>query len=205
MSWLWSLMIGYLLGSILFAEIAAYLKTGTSAKALGSGNPGTANITAHLGLKSGLFVLAGDLLKTWLACFLCHAVFFPQLGRAGILYAGSGAVLGHDFSLWKKFKGGRGVSAMCATIFYFSPFWSLIAFTIGLFFFCLTKYAAVAAIVIPASFALISLLKFDKITVFISLILLLLTFLRFLPSFSKIADGTERKTDIFKKIKERFH
>ena len=62
------LLVGYVFGSFLTAEVIARAVAGKSARQLGSGNPGMANITAQLGPKAGLVVLAGDLLKTAAAC-----------------------------------------------------------------------------------------------------------------------------------------
>ena len=65
------LLVGYLLGSFLTAECIARRLTDRSARDLGSGNPGMANIMATLGKGPGFAVLAGDVAKTVLACGLC--------------------------------------------------------------------------------------------------------------------------------------
>ncbi|MCD8361582.1 MAG: glycerol-3-phosphate acyltransferase [Lachnospiraceae bacterium] len=65
---LWSLLIGYALGNFLTAEIVSRKVSGKSAFDRGTGNPGMANIAALDGTKPALLVLAGDLLKTFLAC-----------------------------------------------------------------------------------------------------------------------------------------
>ena len=106
-----SLLIGYVLGSILTAEIIVRRKTGRPASEFGSGNPGMANIMRVFGFRAGIAVLAGDLLKTaaaaLLSCFL-----FPEQGQILVLYAGLGAVTGHNWPLWNRLKGGKGVSGM---------------------------------------------------------------------------------------------
>jgi len=65
------LLAGYLLGGFLTAEVVARCTAGVSARDIGTGNPGMANIATHLGKKAGLLVLAGDVIKTpagrWLA------------------------------------------------------------------------------------------------------------------------------------------
>ena len=63
-------MIGYVFGLVLFAEIISRARLKKSARDIGSHNPGTANITRQMGIKWGLVVLAGDLLKTAAACWL---------------------------------------------------------------------------------------------------------------------------------------
>ena len=76
------LLMGYLLGSLLTAECIARRLTGRSARDLGSGNPGMANIMATLGKGPGFAVLAGDVAKTVLACGLCWLLAGPVLGHA---------------------------------------------------------------------------------------------------------------------------
>ncbi|MDY4880373.1 MAG: glycerol-3-phosphate acyltransferase [Gemmiger sp.] len=115
------LLVGYVFGSFLTAEVVARAVAGKSARQLGSGNPGTANITAQLGPKAGLVALAGDLLKTAAACGVGYAAAAPVLGWLSILYAGFGAVLGHNFPLWAKGKGGKGVAVTCAWVFLYLP------------------------------------------------------------------------------------
>ena len=65
-----SLLIGYVLGSILTAEIIVRRKTGRPASEFGSGNPGMANIMRVFGFRAGIAVLAGDLLYCSLCCWV---------------------------------------------------------------------------------------------------------------------------------------
>lgn len=102
------LAAGYVCGCLLTAEAVARWKTGRGARTLGSGNPGMANIAGALGKGAGALVLAGDLLKTALACALCRLLLAPDLGRLAVLYAGLGAALGHNFPFWSGFHGGKG-------------------------------------------------------------------------------------------------
>lgn len=73
------LAAGYVCGCLLTAEVVARWKTGRGARTLGSGNPGMANIAGALGKGAGALVLAGDLLKTALACALCRLLLAPDL------------------------------------------------------------------------------------------------------------------------------
>ena len=98
------LLVGYLCGCFLTAELVARARTGKSAVALGTGNPGMANLAHELGKGWGAVVLAGDIAKTALAFGLCRALF-PALGGLSGLWAGLGAVLGHNFPFWRGFRG----------------------------------------------------------------------------------------------------
>ena len=141
-----SLGIGYLLGTILTAEIVAGVFAGKSAGSIGTGNPGMANIMANMGKKAGLLVLAGDILKT--AAAMAIAVCLSGQ-RICAWYAGLGAVLGHNFPVWKRGKGGKGVTCTCA--------WLILSMGITGILCCLAGAAAVGiwgylplgAVVIP--------------------------------------------------------
>lgn len=107
------LAAGYLFGCFLTAEVVARCTAGESARQIGSGNPGMANIMTHLGKRAGLLVLAGDVLKTAAACWFCWQLA-PELRLTALLYGGFGAVLGHNWPFWNHGHGGKGVAVTCA-------------------------------------------------------------------------------------------
>ena len=124
------LLVGYLCGGFLTAELVARARTGKSAAALGTGNPGMANLAHELGKGWGRWcwpetsprppwpsACAGRSFPHWAAC--------PACGRAG-------AVLGHNFPFWRGFRGGKGVAVTCAALILFSPLWGTAACLAGL-------------------------------------------------------------------------
>lgn len=147
MEYIVCLIVGYCFGLVLFAELVARRRLRQSAKSVGSGNPGTANITRQLGVKWGLVTLAGDLLKTGFACWLCAALF-PQLGRLVYLWTGLGVTLGHNFPVWAHFRGGKGVAVTCAFTVLFSPLWGGLCVLLGGVVVLVTGYLPVGAVVI---------------------------------------------------------
>ncbi len=151
------LLIGYLLGCILTADVVSRHVTGTSAFLIGTKNPGMANIQEMLGRRWAAITLAGDMAKTAAACLIC-ALSFPSLGPLAILYAGTGAVLGHNFPFWHRFKGGKGVTVTCTAIFAFSPGWGLLACAIGLAAELVSAYACVGAVTITCCFVALMLI-----------------------------------------------
>ena len=116
------LLVGYLCGCFLTAELVARARTGKSAVALGTGKPRHGQSGPRAGKGLGAVVLAGDIAKTALAFGLCRALF-PALGGLSGLWAGLGAVLGHNFPFWRGFRGGKGVAVTCAALILFSPLW----------------------------------------------------------------------------------
>ena len=143
------LLAGYLLGGFLTAEAVARSLTGKSARALGTGNPGMANITAQLGKAAGFAVLAGDIAKTVLAVWFCVRYAAPELGRTAVLYAGLGAILGHNWSVWHGFHGGKGVAVTCTWLILYLPVTGLLCCLAGGAAVLLWGYLPVGAVLIP--------------------------------------------------------
>ena len=99
--------MGYLAGSFLTAVFVARTFTEKEISQIGTGNPGMANVMANIGKKEGVLVLAGDLVKVVIACRICQ-LFFPEHSFEEIsLYTGFGAILGHNYPLWRKGKGRK--------------------------------------------------------------------------------------------------
>ena len=186
------LLIGYVFGLVLFAEIISRARLKKSARDIGSHNPGTANITRQMGIKWGLVVLAGDLLKTAAACWLCAALF-PELGRLAYLWAGLGVTLGHNFPVWAKFRGGKGVATTCAFLVLFSPLWCGLCVVLGGAVVLLTGYLPVAAVVITAA-ALLPLWHFAGAEgLALGIAALVLMILRHRPGLLRALRGEERR------------
>lgn len=143
------LLAGYLLGGFLTAEAVARSLTGKSARALGTGNPGMANITAQLGKAAGFAVLAGDVAKTVLAVWFCVRYAAPELGRTAVLYAGLGAILGHNWSVWHGFHGGKGVAVTCTWLILYLPVTGILCCLAGGAAVLLWGYLPVGAVLIP--------------------------------------------------------
>lgn len=118
-----ALGIGYLFG--LFQTGYLYGKSqGIDIRSEGSGNAGTTNSLRVLGIKAGLITFAGDLCKAILAVLLVKVLFrnaYPDAVKILELYAGFGAVLGHNFPFYLKFKGGKGIACTSGMILAVCP------------------------------------------------------------------------------------
>ena len=101
------LLCAYLIGSIPSAFIVAYLVTGTDIRKFGNGNAGAKNTFQSVGPIAGICVFLLDIGKGALAIAMTRA--FTQIEDV-ILIAGACAILGHDFPLLLRFKGGQGMA-----------------------------------------------------------------------------------------------
>lgn len=116
MARLWSVLIGYVFGNLLFAMIIGETILRVNPTRYGSHNPGTANMGAVFGKKWGILTCLGDLLKSLIALFI---VYFAFPAHINIAYTGLGLMLGHCFPFWNHFHGGKGVAvAAQVTVFY---------------------------------------------------------------------------------------
>jgi len=160
------IVAAYLLGSIPTGFLVARAK-GIDIRTVGSGNIGATNAMRVLGKPAGIFVLLIDTLKGYIACGLLVVLFLPagygvsgrilnvdDLERAKII-AGIFAVLGHNYTCWLKFKGGKGIATSAGVYLALAPWALLIAAVVFLLALLATRYASVssisAAVALPAA------------------------------------------------------
>ena len=100
--------LGYLVGTLPSANLATRASLGRDAdiRKLGSGNPGAANARQVLGNKWAAGVLVADVGKGVLASMVGRRMAGPSGAQAG----GTGAVIGHCYPAWTRFRGGKGVA-----------------------------------------------------------------------------------------------
>ena len=138
-----ALILGYLLGSIPFGLILTKLAGTQDLRSIGSGNIGATNVlrTGHKGLAAATLIL--DALKGTAAVIVAGYYAGPNAA----MLAGLGAVLGHLFPVWLKFKGGKGVAVYIGVLIglfwpaavVFCVLWLATAFT--------TRYSSLSALV----------------------------------------------------------
>ena len=138
---------GYLIGTFPSATLVARLK-GTDITRTGSGNPGASNAMRVLGWKLGLLVLAGDIGKGSVAAGIGSAVD----GHRGAYILGLGAVLGHVFPVFRRFKGGRGVATTGGVLLVVFPVLGASLAATWFAFARLTHKASLASLVVAVAF-----------------------------------------------------
>lgn len=165
MSPAWSLaaaLIGYFFGSLPFGYVVARAH-GVDIFKVGSGNPGATNVKRVLGEKFGdkgrragnlvfaLDAVKGALAASWPMLPFLHAPEARLLGLVGVI----GAVLGHSFSMFTRFKGGKGVATAAGGLVVLIPVSCLIGALVWLATFALTRYVSLgsvlAAVAVPAT------------------------------------------------------
>lgn len=210
------LVIGYVFG--LFQTAYFYGKAhGIDIREHGSGNSGTTNALRVLGTKAGLIVFAGDCLKCMIAVWIVRLTFgqsHPETLYLLCLYAGMGAILGHNYPFYMNFKGGKGIAATAGMILSFHPYFIVMGVTFFFGAFLLTHYVSLGSLLVYAGF-MTEMVICGQLGVFgemtqaqliemyiIAGFLTVLAYWKHRENIKRLVTGTERKTYLFKKNKE---
>lgn len=198
--WIGALCVGYMLGSLPFAVFVSRLY-GVDILKEGSGNPGATNVKRVLGGFAGNLVFVLDFFKGVLAASWPIWVLGREQGFLIGVLGLVGGVLGHSFSVFLRFKGGKGVSVMMGGLAILMP-WGLMCGIIlwGIIFFS-TRYVSLASIGFGMSLP-VSQYFFDgsKWSVMFGAVLGLFILLRHVPNIRRLLKGEENR---FAKDKEK--
>ena len=184
-------LIGYLLGSIPFGLILTKLAGSGDIRTVGSGNIGATNVlrTGRKGL--AIATLLGDMLKGAVAVVLVREFTgpFPEYALA----AGAGAVFGHVFPVWLKFKGGKGVATYIGVLIavswpvaaVFGVIWGAVA--------ALTRYSSLSGLVASAATPVLLGFFAGAKPAVLFLILTVLVWIKHRGNIARLRAGTEPK------------
>lgn len=181
----------YLVGSLPFGLIVSKILQGTDPRKQGSGNIGATNVLRVVGKKAAGITLLCDLLKGLPLIIAAKQVGFDE---RTVLFVAVAGILGHVFSVFLKFKGGKGVATSFGIILVLAPHVALIGLLLwggGVFF---GKYSSAGAL---AAFGALPLLAFFLdtspdfflFTGFVSL----LVYFRHLENIRRLIQGKEGK------------
>ena len=151
-------LAGYLIGSIPFGYVVVKTFSGQDVREFGSGRTGGTNAMRAAGFGAGLLTASLDLLKASAAVWLAQSVLSADARPLGMALAGLGAILGHNYSLFLKFKGGAGGAPCVGAALGMWPWSALIAVPVGVGILYGVGYASLAtlsvAVTITALFVL---------------------------------------------------
>jgi len=136
-----AIIIGYILGSIPFAYIIARLKKGVDIREVGGGNVGALNTYREIGPVYGLGVLAADILKGVLAVYVAK---WLDISLAWVCVAGFAAVVGHNWPVFIKFKGGMGAATVIGVLVALTTVETLISAGIVILLIAITRNVRLA-------------------------------------------------------------
>jgi len=194
-------LAGYLLGSIPTGFLVAKAR-GVDIRTVGSGNIGATNVFRYLGKPAGIFVLLADGLKGWVAVVLVTRLLaiwlYPSADSQDrewlAVCAGLCAVLGHNYTCWLHFKGGKGIATSAGVLVALVPWALLIILSIWVLVFALFRYVSLASIC--ASFALPFAVWFTKKDLTMTLItaaMAALAIYKHKANIQRLMNGTENR------------
>lgn len=188
------LFLAYLLGSIPFALIIS-LPQGVDPRKEGSKNPGATNVARLLGKKWGVLTFIGDAGKGIMALGITKIFTGYDFKEAPYLFAGVAffSVLGHLFSPFLKFKGGKGVATTIGTFLVLAPkamLPSLICFLIAVY---LSGYVSLGSLIATASLPIfIYLFKYPTEYLISGALLTMLIWLKHKENIKRLLRGEEK-------------
>lgn len=180
-------LFAFLLGSIPTGLIIARAR-GIDPRRTGSGNIGATNVLRTAGKWPAFFTLTGDIFKG------AAAVFIGRYFDAGMFYegiVGFSSILGHNFSIFLKFKGGKGVATSIGVLSIYSTQTGLFTIIIWIMTVLITKYSSLGALI---SFGLLplSIVIFDsKEKLPVAFLITVLLFIRHRDNISRLVKGSE--------------
>ncbi len=183
-------LLAYLLGSIPFGYLLVRSTEGKDIRSLGSGNIGATNVFRSNRL-SGILTLLLDAGKGYLAVVMAGWLGGGQEWQA---IAAVFAIIGHVFTVWLRFKGGKGVATGCGAYLAISP-WAVLT-TLGLFVLILlmTRYISAASIGATAFFPFCAYLYGERVAVLLWTVLgSALIIAKHHQNIRRLMSGTENK------------
>lgn len=191
----------YLLGSIPTGFLVAQTR-GIDIRTVGSGNIGATNTLRVLGKPAGIFVLIMDALKGWLAvvplAFLIATIFRQPLSgtshETAQIIAGLCAILGHNYTCWLQFKGGKGIATSAGVLFALVPWALLIIFIVFMLLLLATRYVSMGSIAAAATLPFASWITGESpAKIMVTGAMSVLAIYKHKDNIRRLLNGTERR------------
>lgn len=201
MTWLLIVILSYLIGSIPWGYLFARSK-GIDIRRHGSGNIGAANVLRVMGRKWGYLVFFCDFFKGFLSVMLgsliaAHFLVNPVLGS---VIAAIACVLGHNYTVWLRFKGGKGIATSAgAVLALFPPFVFVSVGVVWITVFLAGRYTSLASISAAVTLPIAVSLFVDKtetgvwLLIAFSVFVAVLAIWRHRSNIVRLLNGTENR------------
>lgn len=195
------LIVGYLFGSFPTGYVIGRLHH-MDIRDSGSGNSGTTNALRTMGKLAGLLTFIGDVAKTMIPMLIVRLLLRedPEFSSFMGLIVGFGAVLGHNFPCWLKFKGGKGIAVTSSVIILTANIWViLIGLVLFLAIVAATRYVSLGSLMVALLLPINTCLFYDRgcrwfyPMLAISICFTILAYVRHAGNIKRLMNGTENK------------
>ncbi|MBL7149155.1 MAG: glycerol-3-phosphate 1-O-acyltransferase PlsY [Candidatus Cloacimonetes bacterium] len=193
-----SFVFAYLLGSIPTSFLMGKLIKGIDIREYGSGNVGATNALRVLGTKIGIITLLIDIGKGFFAVQI-GKLLVSEPSNLFLIGTGLFGIIGHIFTIFLKFKGGKGVATSAGVFIALSPLPVAIALVVFVVTVWLSKYVSLGSMVAAFVFFLVELIvnvrnRFANFELLIFIFLLMVfIFIRHKANIKRIIDGNENR------------
>ena len=184
-----SIILSYLIGSFPSAYVIGKIFYQKNVLELGSKNVGTTNAYRVLGPFAAISTMVIDILKGTLGSFM--PVFFGITDRHWMLYIGFAAVIGHCFSIFLRFRGGKAVATSAGILLAYNPLLFAIVFATFTVFVLLTSTVSFSSLTTLTLLSILSLFGNDPIFSVIVILVTIFIFIRHIPNIKRLIHGNE--------------
>ena len=200
-------VLGYLLGSIPTGFLVAQAR-GIDIRTIGSGNIGATNVIRALGKPAGILVLLADAFKGWLAVVVLPELVSRIFGTAAnddtrevySIVGGVCAILGHNYTCWLQFRGGKGIATSAGVLLALVPWAWLIIFVVWVLAFTFTRYVSVASIAAAAALPFAALITREStVKVLVTAAMSILAIYKHRSNIQRLLAGTEPRFSLKRK------
>ena len=185
-------LAGYLLGSLSGGIIISRIAHGPDLHTVGSKSTGASNVQRTMGWKYGLMTFFFDAIKGIVACFIAEMVTGSHFSA---LLAGLCCVVGHNWPVFFRFRGGKGVATTGAVMLYCYPIPALVCIALTIAVIVAFRYISVGSMLLVISFFILSFFFSEMNTCIIiwALILMIMCVARHHANIGRLIHGTENK------------
>ncbi|EFM09789.1 protein of unknown function DUF205 [Paenibacillus curdlanolyticus YK9] len=188
-----AVVISYLLGSVSFSIVIARLVKGIDIRQHGSGNAGATNTLRVLGKGPGIAVFILDILKGVAAVGVGYALNGEYESWTPVL-CGLAAIVGHNWPIWFRFKGGKGIATTVGAIMTLAFIPALIAGLVAIAIIAITRYVSVGSLFFAALVPVgVGFMTGAGPLLWASLLICVFAFVRHRSNLVKLVQGKENK------------
>ncbi len=187
-----TILISYLIGCFSSAYFLGKISKNIDIRSYGSGNAGATNALRILGKKIGVLTLVLDIIKGMIAVYIGNMI----LGFNGQLLSSIFVVIGHNWPIFLRFKGGKGVATSLGAILMFNWKAGLLCLLIAIIVVLITKYVSLGSIIASASAPIIMLLVSNEKNIYLYItisFLAILSICRHKANIIRLYNREERK------------
>lgn len=190
------LFLSYLIGSIPIGYITCRLLKGIDIRTVGSGNIGATNVSRVAGRWAGIITLGLDILKGFIAVTLIPSLIANETDLAMIMCA-LAVISGHNWTVFLKFRGGKGVATTAGALIGLLPVVFLLSFCVWCIIFIIWRYVSLASIIAAISLP-IFLIIYRESFVFqvLGIIVAVIGIIRHKENIKRLLKGEEKKFKI---------